>query len=90
MERDPRGKYRAGPKTTMCARLDFRSRHLGPVGSDREEILRQTGYARLSDLIDAAVPAGIRLDEKLDLPAARTDEDALSWLKSILSPDKIL
>ncbi len=49
----------------MPARLDFRSRHLGPVGSDRDEMLKETGYRSLAALIDAAVPAGIRMDGAL-------------------------
>ena len=32
----------------MPARLDFRSRHLGPVGSDREEMLKETGWGLMA------------------------------------------
>ncbi len=74
----------------MTARLDFRSRHLGPVGSDRDEMLRETGYASLAALIDAAVPAGIRMDTALSLPAARSEHGALAWLKSIMGKNKVL
>lgn len=74
----------------MSARLDFRSRHLGPVGSDREEMIRETGYASLQDLIDAAVPAGIRMDGALTLPAARSEQEALAWLKSIMSKNRVM
>jgi len=74
----------------MSARLDFRSRHLGPVGSDRDEMIRETGYASLAALIDAAVPAGIRMDKALGLPAARSEHDALAWLKSIMGKNKVL
>src|SRR5690606_17247729 len=63
---------------SMSARLDFRSRHLGPVGSDREEMLRATGFATLDALAAAAVPAGIRSPETLDLPEALTEQDALA------------
>ncbi len=74
----------------MSARLDFRSRHLGPVGSDRDEMIRETGYASLGALIDAAVPAGIRMDTALSLPAARSEHDALAWLKSIMSKNRVM
>jgi glycine dehydrogenase len=74
----------------MSARLDFRSRHLGPVGSDRDEMIRETGYASLAALINAAVPAGIRMDNALGLPAARSEHDALAWLKSIMGKNKVL
>lgn len=74
----------------MSARLDFRSRHLGPVGSDREEMIRETGYASLEALIDAAVPGGIRMDRALTLPAARSEHEALAWLKSIMSKNRVM
>src|SRR6478672_3125387 len=74
----------------MSARLDFRSRHLGPVGSEREEMLRDTGYPSLSALIDAAVPSGIRMDGALTLPEARSEHEALAWLKSIMGKNKVL
>ncbi len=74
----------------MSARLDFRSRHLGPVGSERDEMIRETGYASLASLINAAVPAGIRMDRPLDLPAARSEHDALASLKSIMGKNKLL
>ena len=74
----------------MSARLDFRSRHLGPIGSDRDDMLRETGYDSLAALITAAVPAGIRLDTAMTLPAARSEHDALAWLKSIMGKNKVL
>ncbi|MEX1049606.1 MAG: aminomethyl-transferring glycine dehydrogenase [Akkermansiaceae bacterium] len=74
----------------MSARLDFRSRHLGPVGSQRDEMIRAIGYPSLDALIDAAVPAGIRLDHALKLPAARSEHDALAWLKSIMGKNQVL
>jgi len=74
----------------MSARLDFRSRHLGPIGTDRDEMLRETGYPSLAALIDAAVPAGIRLDTAMSLPAARSEHDALAWLKSIMGKNQVL
>ncbi len=74
----------------MPARLDFRSRHLGPFGPDREDMLRETGYPSLDALIDAAVPAGIRMDHALSLPAARSEHDALAWLKSIMGKNRVL
>ena len=74
----------------MSARTDFRSRHLGPVGSEREEMLRDTGYPSLSTLIDAAVPAGIRMEGGLSLPEARSEQEALAWLKSIMGKNKVL
>jgi glycine dehydrogenase len=74
----------------MSARLDFRSRHLGPVDSERDEMLREIDYPSLSALVDAAVPAGIRMDRAMALPAARSEHEALCWLKSIMGKNKVL
>ena len=69
----------------MTAHTDFRSRHLGSFGSDREEMLRAVGYESLDDLADAAVPAAIRLERELVLPDAKSEPEALEWLKSIFA-----
>ena len=74
----------------MSARLDFRSRHLGSFDTEREEMLRETGYPSLTALINAAVPAGIRMDRAMTLPAARSEHDALAWLKSIMGKNRVL
>jgi len=72
------------------ARQDFRARHLGPIGAERESMLRVAGYPSLDALIDTAVPAGIRLDRDLNLPAAMGEQEALGTLKSIISENKVL
>ena len=77
------------PTFPMSTRLDFRSRHLGPVGSDREEMLLETGFPSLDALVAAAVPAGIRMDKPLNLPAARSEHAALHELKSIMSKNRV-
>ncbi len=74
----------------MSARLDFRSRHLGSFDSDRDGMLRETGFPSLAALINAAVPAGIRMDGAMTLPAARSENDALAWLKSIMGKNRVL
>ena len=74
----------------MSARLDFRSRHLGPIDSDRDSMLRKTGYASLEALSDAAVPGGIRMEAALNLPPARSEHDALASLKAIVGKNRLL
>jgi glycine dehydrogenase len=60
------------------------------MDSDRHEMLRETGHSSLGALIDAAVPAGIRMQGALSLPAARSEQDALAWLKSIMGKNQVL
>lgn len=61
-------------------------RHLGPREADIPAMLRVIGgdkYATLESLVDATVPAGIRLPAELDLPDALTETEALAALKAI-------
>ncbi|MEP4079865.1 aminomethyl-transferring glycine dehydrogenase [Haloferula sp.] len=74
----------------MSVHSDFRSRHLGAIGSDLDEMLEAIGHDSLDGLIDDAVPAGIRSDKALDLPDARSEPEALAWLKSVMSKNKVL
>jgi len=74
----------------MSARIDFRYRHLGPVGPQRETMLREIGYPSLDSLVDAAVPGGIRMESALDLPPARPEHVALADLKAIVAKNRML
>ena len=74
----------------MTARIDFRSRHLGPIGSDRDAMLRETGHPSLDDLIAGAVPAGIRSAEALKLPGALSENDALAMLRGIMGKNRVM
>ena len=57
--------------------------------SELTQLLATVGYPSLDALIDAAVPAVIRLDRPLDLPAARTEQDALRDLRAIMSRNRL-
>lgn len=66
--------------------MQFAHRHLGPRASDIPAMLSVIGggkYATLDALVDATVPAGIRLPAELDLPDALTETEALAKLKEI-------
>lgn len=68
----------------MAIYRNFLSRHLGAIGEDRQEMLKELGYDSLDKLISAIVPADIRLKSLLNMPAALSESDALARLKSIL------
>ena len=74
----------------MTAHLDFRSRHLGPVGSDREQMLQKSGFSSLDGLIKAAVPQSILSEKPLDLPEPLSEQEALDALKAIMSKNRVL
>jgi glycine dehydrogenase len=52
-------------------------------------MLRQLGYANLDAMIDAAVPKPIRLARSLQLPAARSEHEALAALKDIAAQNQV-
>src|SRR5271157_4628070 len=67
----------------------FNRRHIGPNAAETGEMLAVLGHKRLEDLIAAAVPRKIRLGKPLDLPAARTETEALAQLRRIAGENKV-
>ncbi len=67
----------------------FIHRHIGPNPADTTEMLALLGHKNLDELIDAAVPKKIRLGKKINLPAARSEFEALAELRRIASENKI-
>ena len=67
----------------------FVRRHIGPRPADAGEMLKQLGYTSLDAMIDAAVPKPIRLARPLQLPAARSEHEALAALKEIASQNQV-
>jgi len=59
----------------------FAPRHLGPSGSDLQEMLATLGVPTLDALIDAAVPDDIRLRQPLALPPPRGESQVLTDLR---------
>ncbi|WP_034611455.1 aminomethyl-transferring glycine dehydrogenase [Cellulomonas sp. URHD0024] len=69
---------------------DFADRHIGPRGPETAHMLSVVGYDSLDDLVDAAVPASIRTDRPLDLPAARSEEEVLAALRTIAGRNRVM
>ncbi|GAB1543743.1 hypothetical protein NUACC21_64190 [Scytonema sp. NUACC21] len=67
----------------------FQERHIGPSSNDIQKILEVLGYSTLDDLIDKAVPPGIRLSGSLKLPESQTEYAALAQLKDIASKNQV-
>ncbi|MFJ6002212.1 aminomethyl-transferring glycine dehydrogenase [Arthrobacter sp. NPDC092385] len=61
----------------------FADRHIGPRTSDAGTMLEVLGYPSLEKLVDMAVPASIRLDRALKLPAALSETEVLAQLRRI-------
>jgi glycine dehydrogenase len=67
----------------------FKQRHIGPDAAERDEMLRAIGVPSLDALIEQTVPADIRLDRPLDMPAAEAEFAYLKRLRTIGSRNKV-
>src|SRR5687767_7094414 len=67
----------------------FRDRHIGPSADDQAAMLDALGYDSLDAFIDAVVPADIRLREPLDLPAGKTEQEALDELRNLREQNQL-
>jgi glycine dehydrogenase len=67
----------------------FARRHIGPNESEVAEMLRAIGYENIDALIDGTVPKNIRLERPLNLPAAKSEHEALAELRTIAEKNKV-
>ncbi|PSB33567.1 glycine dehydrogenase (aminomethyl-transferring), partial [filamentous cyanobacterium Phorm 46] len=67
----------------------FAARHIGPTRSEIQQMLDVLGISSLDDLIDKTVPAAIRMNQPLQLPAAQSEYAALAELKEIAAKNQI-
>jgi glycine dehydrogenase len=67
---------------------DFARRHIGPNEDEAAEMLGSLGFENLDALIDATVPKNIRLDRELNLPEAKSEDEALAELRAISKRNK--
>ena len=67
----------------------FAHRHIGPSKEEIDAMLRELGLENLDALIDAAIPKNIRLDRQLNLPEAKSENEALAELRAIAQKNKV-
>ncbi|MEV8511895.1 aminomethyl-transferring glycine dehydrogenase [Dactylosporangium sp. NPDC051484] len=72
-----------------AAHGEFAARHIGISDADRAKMLAEVGYRSLAELIDAAVPSGIRSTGDLNLPAAATEAEARAELLEFASRNTV-
>ncbi len=61
----------------------FAERHIGPSETEIAAMLRRIGFESLEELMDAAVPGGIRQGAGLELPAAASEEVVARELRDL-------
>jgi glycine dehydrogenase len=67
----------------------FAHRHIGPNKAARAALLAELGFENLDELIDATVPKNIRLDRPLNLPAAKSESEALEELRNLAKKNSV-
>ncbi|MBO4205185.1 aminomethyl-transferring glycine dehydrogenase [Micromonospora echinofusca] len=68
---------------------EFALRHIGISPDDQAKMLACLGYASIDDLIEAAVPAGIRSTSELRLPEPVTEAQAASELAALAARNTV-
>jgi glycine dehydrogenase len=76
----------AATPTTIAT---FADRHIAPSAEETVQMLRELGFENLEALVDATVPKNIRLDRPLDLPKAKSENEALAELRALSSKNKV-
>lgn len=62
---------------------NFMPRHIGPNDQEIQEMLESLGYSTLDEMIDATIPAGIRMREPLKLEEGKSEFELLADLRRI-------
>lgn len=68
---------------------EFQRRHIGPNEQEVKEMLETIGASTIQELIDKTIPAAIRLQKPLSIPAAISEFDYLHAVKKIAAVNKV-
>ena len=68
---------------------EFIPRHIGPNEADTKAMLKKIGVGSLTELISKTVPASIRMDHELNVPAAMSEHEYLKHIKEISLKNKV-
>ncbi|MFI7640132.1 aminomethyl-transferring glycine dehydrogenase [Nonomuraea sp. NPDC049400] len=68
----------------------FSSRHIGPSESEQQRMLEAVGFESVADLVAVAVPEAIRAKDRLKLPAAIGEAEAIAELRALAGRNRVL
>ncbi len=68
---------------------NFIRRHIGPSDSETSDMLREVGAKSLEDFINKVVPEKIRMAKPLELPKAKAERTALSYLRNMADRNEV-
>ncbi|SFN04394.1 glycine dehydrogenase [Formivibrio citricus] len=77
------------PLAQLEQRDDFIRRHIGTTDAEQQHMLAAIGYESRQTLIDAVIPAVIRRDAPMPLPAPRPENEALAELKALAARNQV-
>ncbi|MEO6969520.1 MAG: aminomethyl-transferring glycine dehydrogenase [Chthoniobacterales bacterium] len=83
------GKSASDRPSTSPELSRFVSRHIGPNDDEISAMLAAVGFDNLAAFIDATVPQDIRLTTALDLPAGKSEQEALAELRALAQQNKV-
>lgn len=67
----------------------FSNRHLGVSAEVAKSMAADVGYSSVNELVMAAVPESIRRNNPFLLPEAKSETDALAWLRQIMNRNQV-
>jgi glycine dehydrogenase len=79
----------AGPGAALEPFEDFVRRHVGPTDEEQKGMLKTLGYETLDQLVDAAIPGGLRSLGTLELPAALPEQAVLGELRRLAAANTV-
>ncbi|MGI5271420.1 aminomethyl-transferring glycine dehydrogenase [Nonomuraea sp. CA-218870] len=68
----------------------FSSRHIGPSAAEQQRMLQTVGFESVTDLVAVAVPEAIRIKDRLDLPPAASEAEAIAELRALAGRNQVL
>ncbi|MER7209638.1 aminomethyl-transferring glycine dehydrogenase [Streptosporangium sp. NPDC000239] len=68
----------------------FATRHIGPADADQTRMLEAVGFASTADLVAVAVPEAIRAKDRLNLPPAASETEAIAELRALAGRNTVL
>lgn len=68
---------------------EFATRHIGPNEHFTRQMLRTIGVKSMDELIEKTVPASIRMEKALNVPAAMTENEYLKHIKEVSLKNKV-
>ncbi|WP_027468133.1 aminomethyl-transferring glycine dehydrogenase [Deefgea rivuli] len=75
--------------STLFNHDEFIARHIGPNAADQAAMLAQIGATSIEDLVAQTIPDNIRFKQKLPLPDAVSEVEALAKIKAIAAKNVV-